>query len=119
MSLVSRFGSTRTAGSGFSGSKEAAYEHLFAKGDKGNFLIATYSGKAKFSYPDEDGIFDGGVDLYADDAADELRKLFSELKRFGWLRDFEAVYCPEEQEIGEEVLEELERAELVFDDGEG
>lgn len=89
----------------------------FAKGDKGNFLIATAAGTAKFSYPDEDGMFEGGVDLYADDAADELRKVFSELKRFGWLRDFEAVYCPEEQEIGEEVLEKLKSAELVFDDG--
>lgn len=89
----------------------------FAKGDKGNFLIVTSAGTAKFSYPDEDGMFEGGVDLYADDAADELRKVFSELKRFGWLRDFEAVYCPEEQEIGEEVLEKLKSAELVFDDG--
>lgn len=89
----------------------------FAKGDKGNFLITTSAGTAKFSYPDEDGMFEGGVDLYADDAADELRKVFSELKRFGWLRDFETVYCPEEQEIGEEVLEKLKSAELVFDDG--
>ena len=91
----------------------------FVKGEKGNFLIATSAGKAKISYPDVDGIFDGGVDLYADDAADELRKVFSELKRFGWLRDFEAVYCPEEQGIGEEVLEMLKNSELVFDDVEG
>lgn len=89
----------------------------FAKGDKGNFLIATAAGTAKFSYPDEDGMFEGGVDLYADNAADELRKLFSELKWFGWLRDFEAVYCPEEQAVGEEVAEMIKNSELVFDDG--
>lgn len=46
-------------------------------------------------------------------------RFFSELKRFGWLRDFEAVYCPEEQGIGEEVLEMLKNSELVFDDVEG
>lgn len=89
----------------------------FAKGDKGNFLIATSAGTAKFSYPDEDGMFEGGVNLYADNAADELRNLFSELKGFGWLRDFEAVYCPEEQAVGEEVLEMIKNSELVFDDG--
>lgn len=88
----------------------------FVRSDKGNFIIATSFGKAKFSYPDADGIFDGGVDLYADNAADELRKVFSELKRFGWLRDFEAVYCPEEQAVGEEVAEMIKNSELVFDD---
>ena len=91
----------------------------FVKSDKGNFLIATSAGMVKFSYPDEDGMFEGGVDLYADNAADGHREVFSELKRFGWLRDFEAVYCPEEQGIGEEVLEMLKNSELVFDDVEG
>lgn len=55
----------------------------FANGDKGNFLIATSAGTAKFSYPDEDGMFEGGVDLYADNAADELRKLFPNSKGSG------------------------------------
>lgn len=90
----------------------------FVEGEKGNFLVATSGIRAKLSYPDEDGVFDGGVDLYAYDAADELRKVFSELKRFGWLRDFEAVYCPEEQEIDEEVLKKLRNSELVYDDEE-
>lgn len=48
----------------------------FVKSDKGNFLIATSAGMVKFSYPDEDGMFEGGVDLYADNAADGLREVF-------------------------------------------
>ena len=59
------------------------------------------------------GIYEG-VDLYADDAADRLRVRFQELEEAGELNDFKEIYSPDEMPV-EELAEELEVAELVFE----
>lgn len=55
-----------------------------------------------------------GVDLYTEDAADQLRARFQGLEEAGELNDFDDIYSPDEMPV-EELAEELEGAELVFE----
>lgn len=59
------------------------------------------------------GIYEG-VDLCADDAAEQLREKFQELSDSGNLNDFDDIYSSNEIAF-EELSEELEDAELVFE----
>lgn len=54
------------------------------------------------------------MDLYAEDAADQLRARFQELEASGDLNDYGDIYSPDEIPA-EELAEELEGAELVFE----
>ena len=54
------------------------------------------------------------MDLYADDAADQLREKFRALAESGELNGFNDIYSPDEMPL-EDLAEELEAAELVFE----
>ena len=60
------------------------------------------------------GIYEG-VDLCANDAAEQLREKFQELSDSGNLNDFDDIYSSNEVPF-EELSEELEDAELIFED---
>lgn len=78
-----------------------------------NLVIITDGEMAKIFDAAPSGIYDG-VDLYAEDAADQLRARFQGLEEAGELNDFEDIYSADEMPI-EELAEELEVAELVFE----
>ena len=54
------------------------------------------------------------MDLYDQDASEQLRERFRELEEAGELNDFNDIYSPDEMPV-EELAEELEGAELVFE----
>ena len=85
----------------------------FEKTNGNNLVIITDGETAKIFDAAPSGIYEG-VDLYADDAADQLREKFRALAEAGELNDFEDIYSADEMPI-EELAEELEVAELVFE----
>lgn len=85
----------------------------FEKTNGNNLVIITDGETAKIFDAAPSGIYDG-VDLYADDAADQLRARFRGLEESGELNEFDDIYSPEEMPV-EELAEELEAAELVFE----
>lgn len=78
-----------------------------------NLVIITDGESAKIFDAAPSGIYEG-VDLYASDAADQLRERFQELEESEELNDFNEIYSPDEMPV-EELAEELEGAELVFE----
>ena len=58
------------------------------------------------------GIFEG-VDLYADDTVDKLRRRYQELEASGEVNPYEDINCADEYEY-EELIDEIEAAELVY-----
>lgn len=54
------------------------------------------------------------MDLYDQNAADQLRARFQGLEESGELNNFDDIYSPDEMPV-EELAEELELAELVFE----
>lgn len=85
----------------------------FEKTNGNNLVIITDGETAKIFDAAPTGIYNG-VDLYADDAAEQLRKKFQALEESGELNDFDDIYSPEEMLL-EDLAEELEVAELVFE----
>ena len=89
----------------------------FERTNGNNLVIAAEGRSAKIYDGAPSGIY-AGVDLYAADAADQLREKFLELDEAGELNGF-AEMGGEEVEIGAVLLGELVDADLVFSDGEG
>ena len=85
----------------------------FKETNGNNLVIITDDETAKIFDAAPSGIYEG-VDLYAEDAADQLRDRFKELEEAGELNDFNDIYSPDELPV-EELDEELEGAELVFE----
>ena len=85
----------------------------FEKTNGNNLVIITDGETAKIFDAAPSGIYEG-VDLYTDDAADQLRERFRELEESGDLNDFNDMYSPDEMPL-EDLAEELEGAELVFE----
>ena len=85
----------------------------FEKTNGNNLVIITDGEMAKIFDAAPSGIYDG-VDLYAEDAADQLREKFRALEESGELNDFNDIYSPDEMPL-EDLAEELEAAELVFE----
>ena len=89
----------------------------FEETNGNNLVIITDGETVKIFDAAPSGIYEG-VDLYTDDAADQLRARFQELEESGELNEFDDIYSPEEMPL-EDLSEELEGAELVFEKEEG
>ena len=85
----------------------------FEKTNGNNLVIITDGENAKIFDAAPTGIYNG-VDLYEDDALEQLRERFRELEEAGELNDFNDIYSPDEMPA-EDLAEELEVAELVFE----
>lgn len=85
----------------------------FEKTNGNNLVIITDGETAKIFDAAPSGIYEG-VDLYDEDAADQLRERFRELEASGELNDYSDIYSPDEMQA-EELAEELEGAELIFE----
>lgn len=85
----------------------------FEKTNGNNLVIITDGETAKIFDAAPSGIYEG-VDLYVEDAAEQLREKFRALEEAGELNDFDDIYSPEEMPL-EDLAEELEGAELVFE----
>ena len=59
------------------------------------------------------GLFDGTIDIYADNAADQLRAYFQNLDDNGELNDFDEM-PGEREEISREIIGILADSEIVF-----
>lgn len=88
----------------------------FEKTNGNNLVIVTNGETAKIFDAAPSGIYEG-VDLYAEDAADQIRARFRALEESGELNDFNDMYSPDEMPL-EDLAEELEEAVLVFDSEE-
>ena len=64
------------------------------------------------------GLFDGTIDIYADDAADQLRAYFQNLDSSGELNDFDEM-PGDREEISHEIIGILADSEIVFSSGAG
>lgn len=84
----------------------------FEETNGNNLVIITDGETAKVFDAAPTGIYNG-VDLYADDAEEQLRERFRELEEAGELNDFND-YSPDEMPL-EDLAEELEGADLVFE----
>ena len=89
----------------------------FEKTNGNNLVIIAEGRNAKIYDCAPSGIY-AGVDLYAEDAADQLRARFQELDEAGELNGLSEM-GGEEIKIGHDLFEELAEAELVFSQGEG
>lgn len=85
----------------------------FEKTNGNNLVIITDGEMAKIFDAAPSGIYEG-VDLYDQNAADQLRARFQGLEEAGELNDFNEIYSPDEMPV-EDLAEELEVAELVFE----
>ena len=85
----------------------------FEKTNGNNLVIITDGENAKIFDAAPSGIYEG-VDLYAENAADQLREKFRVLAESGDLNDFNDMYSTDEMPL-EDLTEELEGAELVFE----
>lgn len=89
----------------------------FERTNGNNLVIVAEGRNAKIYDGAPSGIY-AGVDLYAEDAADQLRKKFAELNDADELNSFSEL-GGDEVRIGHDLFEELADAELVFSCGEG
>ena len=87
----------------------------FKKTNGNNLVIITDGETAKIFNAAPTGIYEG-VDLCAEDAADQLRDRFHALSESGDLNDFSDWCGGDETEIGPELIEEMEEADLVYSD---
>ena len=85
----------------------------FERTEGNNLVIITDGENAKVFDAAPSGIYEG-VDLYAEDAADQLREKLQALEESGELNGFNDIYSPDEMPL-EDLAEELEAAELVFE----
>lgn len=89
----------------------------FERTNGNNLVIAAEGRGAKIYDAAPSGIYEG-VDLYAEDAAEQLREKFQALDDADELSDFDEL-GGEEVKIGHDLFEELAEAELVFSEGAG
>lgn len=87
----------------------------FQKTNGNNVVIVTNGTTAKIFDGVPDGTF-AGVDLYAEDAAEQLRSKLAELEAAGELNEYGDMYSPNECNISD-IEDELEDAELVYAPG--
>ena len=86
----------------------------FQKTNGSNSVIITDGEMAKVFDAAPSGIYEG-VDLYDENAADQLRKRFRELDETGELNDFYNIYSPNEMPL-EYVKNEIKNhSELIYD----
>ena len=85
----------------------------FEKTNGNNLVIITDGETAKIFDAAPSGIYEG-VDLYAEDAADQLREKLQALEESGELNGFNDIYSPDEMPL-KDLADELEGAELVFE----
>lgn len=85
----------------------------FEKTNGNNLVIITDGETAKIFDAAPSGIYEG-IDLYAEDAADQLREKFRALEESGGLNGFNDIYSADEMPL-EDLAEDLEDAELVFE----
>lgn len=86
----------------------------FQKTNGGNSVIITDGETAKVFDAAPSGIYEG-VDLYDENAADQLRKRFCELDETGDLNVFYNIYSPNEMPL-EYVKNEIKNhSELIYD----
>ena len=95
------------------GKVEVMMKIYFEETNGNNLVIITDGETAKIFDAAPSGIYEG-VDLYAEDAADQLREKFRALEESGDLNDFCDIYSPEEMPL-EDLAEELEVADLIFE----
>ena len=84
----------------------------FEKTNGNNLVIFTDGETAKVFDAAPTGIFDG-VDLYAEDAEEQLKARFQELEEAGELNDYNDIYSPDEMPL-EDIADELEEMEAVL-----
>ena len=85
----------------------------FEETNGNNLIIITDGETAKIFDAAPSGVYEG-VDLYAEDAADQLRERFRELEESGELNDFNDIYSPDEMPF-ENVKNEIENnSELIY-----
>ena len=109
-----RKGEQKKFNSGRSRGKVEVMMKIYFEKTSGNNLVIIADGEtAKIFNAAPTGIYEG-VDLYAEDAADQLRARFQGLEEAGELNDFNDIYSRDEMPV-EELAEELEGAELVFE----
>ena len=85
----------------------------FEKTNGNNLVVITDGETAKIFDAAPSGVYEG-VDLYDQNAADQLREKFRALAESGELNGFNDIYSPDEMPL-EDLAEELEAAELVFE----
>ena len=93
------------------------FKIYFVEGNADNMVVFTNGIGAKVTNCAPSGKLDI-VDLYADDAAEQLRKYFSELAEAGEINSYNELYSPNGEIEYPDIEPELENAELVYDDGE-
>lgn len=108
-----RKGEQKKFNSGGSRGKAEIMKIYFEKTNGSNLVIMTDGESAKIFDAAPSGVYEG-VDLYAENAADQLREKFRVLAEFGDLNDFNDMYSTDEMPL-EDLTEELEGAELVFE----
>ena len=85
----------------------------FEKTNGNNLVIITDGETAKIFDAVPTGIYEG-IDLYAENAADQLRERFHKLEETGELNDFDDIYCPDEMPF-ESVKDEIDNnSELIY-----
>ena len=89
----------------------------FVKTNGNNLVVMAEGRNAKIYDAAPSGIYEG-VDLYAEDAAEQLREKFQALDDADELNSFDNM-DGEEVRIGHDLFAELADSELVFSDGEG
>ena len=91
---------------------------IYFERTNGNNLVIIAEGRNAKIYDAAPSGFYDSVDLYAEDAAEQLRGKFQALDEAGELNGFDEMRG-EEIEIDNNLFDELTGAELVFSDGEG
>ena len=85
----------------------------FEKTNGNNLVIITGGETAKIFDAAPSGIYEG-VDLYADDAVEQLKERFKQLEESWELNDYSNIYGPDEMDF-DDLAEELKDAELIFE----
>src|SRR5699024_11744334 len=93
------------------GKVEVMMKIYFEKTNGNNLVIITDGETAKVFDAAPSGIYEG-VDLYTEDAADQLRTKFQSLEESGELNGFKDIYSTDEMPL-EDLAEELEGAEQI------
>lgn len=86
----------------------------FEKTNGGKQVIMTDGETAKVFGAAPTGIFEG-IDLYTEDAEEQLKKHFEEAENAGELNGYDEMYSEIEIDFDEALADELEEAILIFE----
>ena len=86
----------------------------FEKTNGVNQIIMTDGETAKIFDAAPTGIYEG-IDLYAEDAEEQLRKHFEDAENAGELNGYNEMYSENEIDFDEALADELEEAILIFE----